>query len=198
MTAATQDQFSPLQELRQACHSSHEALHVHPLLAPLTQESIALSDYRWIIQAFDAAYNQMEAVRHFIPSDLPDAPGLEWLECDMAFHGISPREVAPVYYPDIDTYSRLAGYLYVKQGSTLGGRVISKHLTRHLGLVDGVSNHFFAGYGEETGPQWKRFTRELEGSGDVLVMDEVVEQALASFRMIEICANKLLEQKRAC
>ncbi|CAN5306063.1 biliverdin-producing heme oxygenase [soil metagenome] len=56
------------------------------------------------------------------------------------------------------------GFLYVLEGSTLGGRVIDKQL-RVRGLsAEGLS--FFQGYGEATGAKWKAFCAVLERAED--------------------------------
>jgi heme oxygenase len=55
------------------------------------------------------------------------------------------------------------GFLYVLEGSTLGGRMIHKALTtRGLGLV-GLG--FLDPYGAQTGSQWRSFLTVLEREG---------------------------------
>ncbi len=49
------------------------------------------------------------------------------------------------------------GYLYVIEGSTLGGRVILKQLENTPALQSTKAIHFFSGYGTNTGPMWKSF-----------------------------------------
>jgi len=48
------------------------------------------------------------------------------------------------------------GCLYVMEGATLGGQVISRHLAK-LGIGPGNGGLFFNGYGEKTGAMWKSF-----------------------------------------
>ena len=74
-----------------------------------------------------------------------------------------------------------AGYLYTKQGSTLGGHVISKHLERQLALIPHLDQWFFAGY-HDNGAQWKQFIAMLETSD--LDETEVVAAAQQSFENI--------------
>ena len=181
-----------IETLREKTQALHEALHTHPLLAPL-QEAITQEDYAYILQAFYLAYTTSEAHRATLIADVPDAPVLEWLEQDLIVHHIKPLEVAGIHYSAITTPSQLRGYLYVKQGSTLGGRVISKHLSKMLGLVDGKTNHFFAGYGEETGPRWKAFLAAL-GQSHVNT-DEAVGQAVTTFELIRHCCDAVLAHK---
>lgn len=181
-----------LQRLREATQTSHEALHVHPLLTTLQDEHITLDDYRWCIGAFHAAYTSIPAVEFAaLP---PDIPAVAWLQEDMRVHGIKPLTMTFPAYPAIDGLSRYIGYLYVKQGSTLGGQVISKHLQRSLGLVPHQTNHFFAGFGPETGERWKKFIRVMDDSD--LDADQVLQQAAATFKHIKRCCNEALRLKR--
>jgi heme oxygenase len=48
------------------------------------------------------------------------------------------------------------GCLYVLEGATLGGQVISRHLTT-LGIGPANGGLFFHGYGPRTGEMWKSF-----------------------------------------
>lgn len=54
------------------------------------------------------------------------------------------------------TKAQVLGSLYVIEGSTLGGQLISKHLRQTLGFPEDQTQ-YFSGYGALTGPQWKAF-----------------------------------------
>ncbi|KFF13464.1 heme oxygenase [Chryseobacterium soli] len=53
------------------------------------------------------------------------------------------------------------GAMYVIEGSTLGGNVIAKQLSKTEGF-DQVSFNFFGCYQENTGPMWKNFKEVLD------------------------------------
>ncbi|MDV7697194.1 biliverdin-producing heme oxygenase [Chryseobacterium soli] len=53
------------------------------------------------------------------------------------------------------------GAMYVIEGSTLGGNVIAKQLSKTEGF-DHVSFNFFGCYQENTGPMWKNFKEVLD------------------------------------
>jgi heme oxygenase (biliverdin-IX-beta and delta-forming) len=57
------------------------------------------------------------------------------------------------------SYSFHLGMLYVLEGSSMGGKVISLHLGKTLGDVPAS---FFNIYGNQVGSQWKRFIECLE------------------------------------
>ena len=46
------------------------------------------------------------------------------------------------------------GAVYVVEGSTLGGRLIARHVEPWLGLNDGQGAAYFRGHGEKTGALW--------------------------------------------
>ncbi|HEU4471882.1 MAG TPA: biliverdin-producing heme oxygenase [Flavisolibacter sp.] len=71
-----------------------------------------------------------------------------------------PREPLPLCgdLPVVDSVPAALGALYVLEGSTLGGRMISKMLQKKesLSVVETELN-FFSGYKEDTGPKWTLF-----------------------------------------
>ena len=173
-----------LEKLRAATGPQHEALHIHPLLAPLSRPDVTGGQYRDALTAFDAFYRAMEAGRTLrAPEGVPDAPVVAWLAHDLAATGGRPLALG-VNCPPIDSEARLWGYLYVKQGATLGGAVMSKNLNRALGLRPGVDQLFFAGYGAETGMRWKELIENLFRQAAKLPHAEIIEMAVASFQAI--------------
>jgi heme oxygenase len=67
-----------------------------------------------------------------------------------------PRCEAP---PRLRDAAEAFGCLYVLEGSTLGGRVISRHVQARLGAE--LPRRFLDGYGAETGERWQEFRRAL-------------------------------------
>lgn len=60
----------------------------------------------------------------------------------------------------------MLGCLYVIEGATLGGRVITRHLQNQLGTTPDSGGAFFDGYGAETGSRWKAFCTMLSQYAD--------------------------------
>ena len=178
-----------LENLRTATGAAHEALHHHRLLAPLAGDAVTLRDYRCALLAFDAFYAAME------PEPLPgSAPVREWLRRDLETQGLTSLHLN-VDMPVIGTESQLWGYLYVKQGSTLGGSVMSKTLRRVLGLQPLIDQRFFAGYGEENGREWKKFIETLFLKAPDLRPAETVQTAVASFQAVARICDAVLALK---
>ena len=53
------------------------------------------------------------------------------------------------------------GIGYVFEGSTLGGRMIYRHVEEKLGVKYDSGASYFWGYGEKTGLMWKEFLEDL-------------------------------------
>jgi heme oxygenase (biliverdin-IX-beta and delta-forming) len=62
--------------------------------------------------------------------------------------------------PQIQNHAQALGALYVTEGSTLGGQIISQILTRQLGPIEALS--FFSGYGADTMSMWEIFKDALD------------------------------------
>jgi heme oxygenase len=75
------------------------------------------------------------------------------------------------------------GSLYVMEGSSLGGRVVLKHLNRCLGPeIEGRSAYFY-GYGDETGSMWRSFLARLD-TVPLARKGSVCRGALATFEQL--------------
>lgn len=68
------------------------------------------------------------------------------------------------------------GAMYVIEGSTLGGNVIAKQLSRTEGFDD-VTFNFFGCYRENTGFMWKNFKEVLDNEVSEKNYDEVLSGA---------------------
>jgi heme oxygenase len=122
---------------------------------------------REMVGRFLAFYRPAEAA---LARLLANEPGLEFdarrkapaLERDMTALQASPPADAPLAPPT--GRCEALGFLYVLEGSTLGGRVIDKQLRLRGLSPEGLS--FFQGYGEATGARWKAFCAVLERADD--------------------------------
>jgi heme oxygenase len=106
------------------------------------------------------------------------------LDEDMRFLGIShvqPDDNKPTL--DRANLDFALGCLYVLEGATLGGQVISTYLAK-LGIGPENGGRFFNGYGKRTGEMWKSFQATAT---DYCVteaqMAEAVSGAKSTFRI---------------
>ncbi len=77
------------------------------------------------------------------------------------------------------------GFMYVIEGSTLGGLYILKQLPESLGIRENEGGSYFYGYGKETHKRWNDFLKTLsdyaEKTGD---LNEMVNGAVFAFATI--------------
>ena len=68
---------------------------------------------------------------------------------------VSPKPFA------LDSVAACWGAMYVVEGSTLGGALISRHLQQLSWVRPERHLHYFANYGDQRGARWKEFTAML-------------------------------------
>ncbi len=87
--------------------------------------------------------------------------------------------------PFVASVPAALGCMYVLEGASLGGQIISRHLRASLGITPESGGRFFYGYGERTGEMWRAFgaavsvfavTAETQGG--------MVQAAIATFRAL--------------
>lgn len=163
---------------------------MHPVLSRLTAPDITREDYSFIITRFFGFYAPLEkayaASHHPELKDYPNGKSVENLHHDLLAQGIEP-DALPVEAPTPDALSleQAAGYLYLREGSALGGQVISKHLEKNLGLRSGEQNRFFYGAGKETGPSWKLFMATLETIENRVDIEKTARYSAELFARLE-------------
>ncbi|GAA4092184.1 biliverdin-producing heme oxygenase [Mucilaginibacter panaciglaebae] len=91
--------------------------------------------------------------------------------------GAIPALTAEDQLPEIDNYLKAFGALYVIEGSTLGGQIISKMVQQHLHIADGKGLSFFNSYGGQTEQMWSSFKETLNGIAMTPQDEEMIIEA---------------------
>ncbi|TYZ06772.1 biliverdin-producing heme oxygenase [Hymenobacter lutimineralis] len=94
--------------------------------------------------------------------------------------GPLPPALCPLM-PPLSTRAELLGAMYVMEGSTLGGQVI----TRQLAQAGIPLQRYFRGYGELTGPRWKTFCRLLTQEAAHVDQEQLVTSAAQTFQLLD-------------
>jgi heme oxygenase len=83
-------------------------------------------------------------------------------------------------------HAQVLGWLYVTEGSTLGGAIIDRHL-RGLTSLGGFAPRCFIPYHEGPGPMWQSFRTLLQAfaAGDRARTEAVIDAAVATFDSLE-------------
>lgn len=84
--------------------------------------------------------------------------------------------------PPTETRVDALGCMYVMEGATLGGRLITQHIRSALGITPATGGSFFDGYGDDTGRMWQGMRQLLASSApDRQSQDAMVASAIATF-----------------
>lgn len=134
----------------------------------LLGEQLALKAYQNVIKRFYGFWVDWQPhVAELLRDEalLEPRRRLYLLEADLAALGFSVDEVGALPrcpLPALRDAAEALGSLYVMEGSTLGGRVIERHVERYLGLGGQSGCAYFAGYGAGTGAMWRAFLARLD------------------------------------
>ena len=156
-----------LAQLRAGTRAAHD--HIEGALG-LLNPTLSMARYGIILAQFRSVYAPLEAqlaafdwTDHGL--DLESRRKLPSIDADLYALGWSEPALIPSvpFAPDLErNRARAFGCLYVLEGATLGGQVISRHLRARLGIAPGTGGTFFHGYGERTGPMWTTFREAME------------------------------------
>ncbi len=88
--------------------------------------------------------------------------------------------------PLMPTRAAALGSMYVVEGSTLGGAVISKEIERALGLGVQSGCAYFRSYGADVGRMWTSFRAHLLAHASSRDENEIIAVAIATFETLRI------------
>ena len=192
-----------LAELKEQTREQHENLES---IVDVMNKMFTRADYEVLLTKFYRFYSAVEpkvAANDMRGNgiDASERTKLKWLERDLANLGAFDRAKrlpelndAPV----LDTPAKAYGAMYVMEGATLGGQVITRHLKQHLDLTPETGGAFFNSYGERVGPMWKAFgsaiTAFAEKNGN---NGEIVQAAKDTFDSFARCFTESTEPAEA-
>lgn len=143
-------------------------LELEKILIPIIRAIKSQQDYTVVLNLFFGYFNALEEqIANFIPSQLTDyghrrkakliANDLNYLDSPL------PTTAQKGQLPEIASSLQALGALYVMEGSTLGGKIIAKMISKQLSLETEALS-FFNGYGDATDSMWAVFTGILNES----------------------------------
>ncbi|MGD9562372.1 MAG: biliverdin-producing heme oxygenase [Pyrinomonadaceae bacterium] len=181
-----------LAQLKESTRHQHDALES---VVDVMNKTFSLEDYKGLLTKF---YSFYAAVEPLLPASELLAEGfdiglrrkLPKLELDLKELGVLAEvKRSPIWSkpPSVESVPEAFGSIYVMEGATLGGQVITRHLKEHLGLTPEKGGAFFNSYGKDVGPMWKEFGAAITAyaernpeTGDSIV--ESAKQTFDSFR----------------
>jgi heme oxygenase len=139
----------------------------------ITKQITSRAEYIALLKNFLALYEGWETrLREFAPQfqslGIALAPRLRCprLRQDLTAVNETPLAPAPAHFlPPIPNFAAAMGSLYVLEGSTLGGQVLTRHFAESL-QIDPSALNFFRSHGPEVGRMWKSFCSALDQFGN--------------------------------
>jgi heme oxygenase len=172
----------------------HQQLEKSPCFKRLFASDYALAEYTDLLKGF---YGYYAAIEPQLFNSLPVAyqgsllhrKKIHLLQKDLHFLGCNTEDLAVcAVLPELLTFAQKLGAIYVLEGSTLGGRVIGRHLTRHFGEKITPALHFYNSYGANLDKEWHAFTALMLRYFDYqteLAKDAAAATARATFTSLE-------------
>jgi heme oxygenase (biliverdin-IX-beta and delta-forming) len=173
--------------LKKATAARH--IDVEKTINPCIRHIRSIDDYASLLKIFYGFYFPLQNIisRFVTAADLADINerklALLVLE-DLRSLGQPVTNIPTCHdLPTISNKAQAFGCLYVMEGSTLGGRIISKWLRSNTFIsLQEEQLHFFNGYNEQTGSKWKTFLDALNEQQDIHV---VIEAANETFKLFQ-------------
>lgn len=185
---------SILSQLRERTDSIHQNTEALPLMSRLARGTATGVDYASFLSTLLIIYTDLEKYIFSneklseVLSDLNErrkVPALTSDLSELALRGIHGRSLCPDSYaehfaPARNCLPSALGFLYVVEGSSLGGLVLLKALSGLLQSFDNKASSFLQGYGSQTQSKWKSFCVTLHStpftsSEEGILLDRAVE-----------------------
>ncbi len=185
-----QDLF--FKRLRQETAESHQKLEDNPLSKAIFNPSVSVKDYQSYLAALFGVTIACEdqvfpAISHVI-NDLNERYKSRLIIGDLLATGLSEDwiDALPVHRFEFSSVAEALGIMYVLEGSTLGGKILYRHIHEALGLSPENGASYFWGYGAQTGNLWKSFISSLtQYVEEHEERDEVIASAKNTFTIID-------------
>ena len=161
------------------------------MVAPMLSDR---ARYRMLLAGLRDAYGviERELARHAlqlarVAYDLAQRTKLSWLDDDLAaLSGSEPRALRTSF--TLPNASAAFGAVYVVEGATLGGQVITRQVIPALAVSPERGCRFFSGYGAETGERWRQtrnaIAAHLASTDGPAAANETIAGARMTFALI--------------
>ncbi|MGG4480661.1 MULTISPECIES: biliverdin-producing heme oxygenase [Paenibacillus] len=195
MTAST-----IMERLKSETAHYHRQVEQNDYAKAIMNQTVSLEEYKEYLAKFYGFLKPLE--EHALQQPFWANTGLDYgirgkailLENDLRNLGSSDEEIKQLprceELPDISSHARLFGYLYVIEGSTNGGQIITKRLSQFLPIEAGHGLEYFNAYGSETRTRWAEFMAQLvQFAKSEEDQNEMVHTASETFRLLDQWIN---------
>lgn len=178
-----------LQRLKQDTRIYHQQIEE---VVDLQHRLRSREGYRSVLEQFYGFYAPLEGALAGVAglglalNDLVARQKTGLLACDLGALGMLPSAITLLprcrELPAMAEIAQALGCLYVIEGATLGGQIISRQISVELQLTPNQGAAFFTSYGTETGSMWRRFGTQLSAYATTPERETmIVDAALETF-----------------
>jgi heme oxygenase len=182
-------------KLKEFTAAHHDKIEQHALTKAIVDETITQEAYAHLLSKFYGFYSVCEppleqsALWQQTGFDIVARRKTPLLVKDLQFLQINPANL-PLSsdLPPLQTDAQRVGFLYVMEGSTLGGQFLSRALARKFGFTAEQGAAYFNSYGTENlGYMWKEFQVLLNdfASNHPEAEDELLQTASLTFPKLD-------------
>lgn len=196
MTMSTVFDADVMGILKESTMHSHKSIETH---MPVMKPGFTLAEYQALLHQLYRFYvhHEQQLATLAEKADLEMNHRLtksEALRRDLENLGVEPPVPGfELRSPLHQTPATQLGALYVTEGATLGGQIITKHLQKTLNLQPHHGLWFFSGYGLETGRMWQKLGQSLRiHLSEPAQIEEAVASANATFKDLESFLKKAI------
>ncbi|MFB9329126.1 biliverdin-producing heme oxygenase [Paenibacillus aurantiacus] len=187
-----------LQQLREHTATFHKQIEQNPYAKGIMDQSLTIDGYQAYLSKF---YGFIEPIEREIASRpewseyefrFDDRTKADLIASDLRELGLSETELAALprcaELPDVSDFEGALGYMYVLEGSTLGGQVIMRQFAKFLPVSADTNGKYFSSYGDDVRARWGEFRELLESAakrGGSSSEDRIVQTAVDTFRLLD-------------
>ena len=152
-------QANILNLLKSQTRNQHDQIEQNPLTKAIIENTISPESYALLLRRFYGFYKATEplllrssfwAENTF---EIHQRQRLPMLKADLLCLGHTPQQIESLTpcpnVPTLQTPAQMLGYLYVVEGSSLGGQVLSRQLSQKLGYTQSDGASYFNTYGKD-------------------------------------------------
>lgn len=191
-----------MERLKSETAHYHRQVEQNPYAKAIMDSTITIEQYRAYLEKFYGFLKPLEDQAVTLPFwaetglDIGIRGKAGLLEQDLMNLGASEEHIKQIprcnekELPDITSSAGLFGYLYVIEGSTNGGQIMTKRLSQFLPIEADHGLQYFNAYGTETRTRWSEFMQLLQQSIHTPEdQDIIVFTASETFRLLDQWIN---------
>ena len=197
LTVSKENQEAFLNNLRQQTKESHNHLEENYFSKAILEPTVSLANYQTYIAKLygvvSACENDVFPAVAMLLNDVDKRHKSDLIRNDLQNTGLASTLIKnlPVHHFTFSSTAEALGIMYVLEGSTLGGKILYKHINSVLGFNAENGASYFWGYGPPTGTFWKTFITLLAAYAvEKNCEKEIISSAIQTFMTIDHWLNE--------